>query len=199
MLKLRRLKGIYRIDWIISGQPRLRGTLETKSDHVANTIRRRLELAAWEGPESQLWPELSRILPQSTFKVIAKHFGVKEKHTITWTAFLELYYSHRELQLKTGAIVKSTLDSYRQTISEFDVFLKEQKMEILRDIDEATIDRFKAWRAPRIQPTGRSTNGESTLKLNVNHLHQAFGFAEARQLIDKNPVHFIKQIGRAHV
>jgi integrase len=196
MLKLRERKSIYHIDWIISGRPRLRGTLETQNRHIADTIRKRLELAAAEGPKSQLWPELSRILPERTFKDIATHFGVKEKHVITWTAFLELYYSHRYEQLKTGAIVKNTFESYRRTINEFDCFLKEKEptIKMLRDIDGPTIDRFKAWRVPRIRVTGRSRNGESTLELEVNHLHQILGFAEARGLIDKNPVQFIEPV-----
>lgn len=193
MLKLRKLHGIYRIDWTIGGE-RLRGTLDTRSVSFAKTIRRRLENAAEKGPESQFWSELRPILPPRTFDEIAKHFGIKQKHTMTWKVFLQLYYSHRDEQLKTGAIVKNTLDSYRQTINEFDCFLKEQKIEMLRDIDVPTIDRFKAWRAPRIRVTGRSRNGASTLQLDVNHLHQIFGFAETLGLIDKNPVEFIKPV-----
>lgn len=193
MLILRERRGIYHIDWTIGGQ-RLRGTLDTTSESFAETIRRRLENAVEKGPESQLWSELRPILPQRTFDDIAKHFGIKQKHTMTWKAFLELYYSHRGEQLKTGAIVKNTLDSYRQTINEFSCFLKEQKIEMLRDIDAPTIDRFKAWRAPRIRVTGRSRNGASTLQLDVNHLHQIFGFAEARGLIDKNQVQFIQPV-----
>ena len=191
MLKLCQRQGIYHIDWAIGGE-RLRGTLGTESDSFAEKIRRYLENAAEKGSESPLWSELRPILPRRTFDDIAQHFGVKQKHTMTWKAFLELYYSHRDEQLKTGAIVEETLDSYRQTIVEFDRFLKEQKIEMLRDIDLLTIDRFKAWRAPRIRPTGRSRNGASTLSLNVDHLHQIFEFAESRGLIDKNPVQFIK-------
>jgi hypothetical protein len=63
MLKVYPRNGIYQMEWIIRGQPRLRATLETKSHRVADTIRQRLKFAAAEGPKSQLWFELSRNLP----------------------------------------------------------------------------------------------------------------------------------------
>jgi integrase len=63
---------------------------------------------------------------------------------------------------------------------------------MLEDIDAAIIDRFKAWRAERIRPIQRRpSNGESTLRLGLNHLHHVFKFAVDRELIAKNPVRFM--------
>jgi len=189
MLNLRKRHRIYHMDWTI-GAERLRGTLHTKSRSFAKTIRRRLENAAEKGPESQLWFELRCVLPRKTFNSIAKHFGVKDKYTKKCADFLQLYLSHRQSEHKTGDLAKFTLESYTRTVKVFGNFLIEMNIERLKDVDSGTIKEFEKWRRERIRLIRRNTAVESTLQLELNHLHHVFQFALEEELIEKNPVRF---------
>jgi integrase len=135
---------------------------------------------------------MESVLEIAAFYGVKAHlFKSKERYTLTWGEFRKLYESYRSQQVKTGEIEMNTFDSYCRTLKQFDCFMTEQKIYMLRDIDVALIDRFKAWRAGRIKTIRKRTSkGQPALDLEINHLHCVFKFALDRELIKKNPVRF---------
>jgi len=194
VLKIHKRGETYHVDLILGRVHKVRGSLGTQNRAAAISFKDRLETALSQGPQSHQWQELSRVIPPQTFSRFAKHAGVRERYTLTCREFLELYVAHRKLQVKIGAIEINTLESYLRTVNWFDRFINEEKIEMLRDLqDGAVIDRYKAWRADRIKPIRRRKLHEdsATLRLEVNHLHHMFKFAKDRELIEKNPVRFM--------
>jgi site-specific recombinase XerD len=188
VLKIRKRGETYHVDLVLGRIHKVRGSLGTQNRAAAMSLIYRLDIALSQGSQSPVWPELSRVIPVGTFTRFAKHAGVKEKYTQTWREFKKFYLSQRKLQVKPN-----TFESYLGTVEEFDRFVNEKQIEMLRDLqDEALIDEFKAWRADRIKPIRRRKPDEDcTLRLDVNHLHQMFKFAKDRELIEKNPVRFM--------
>jgi site-specific recombinase XerD len=168
----------------------VRRSLSIKNRAVANTLLQRLEMAIAQGPQSSLWEELRGALPPETFAAFANCVGVKEKYTLTWKNFRDLFESHRIQQVRIGRIQQSTLDSYLSTLKEFDRFLDEHTIQMLKDTAVfSVIDHFRVWRAGRIKPIKRrASNGQASIDLQVNHLHHMFKFAQDRDLIENNPV-----------
>jgi len=78
MMTVRKRGGTYHVDYVIDRLRRIRGSLGTKSREVAINLATRLEIALSHGPESPLWPELSRVIRPRTFNRLAKYAGVRE-------------------------------------------------------------------------------------------------------------------------
>jgi integrase len=188
MMSVRPRGKSYHVDWVNAPLVRIRGPLGTQNRSVAKQLGDRLEIALAQGPKSPLWRDLSRVIPTETFNRFANHVGVKEKYTDTCEEFRELFESHRNQQVKIGDLANSTVEHCRNTLNEFWCFLHEQRIKMLRDIDYAVIDSFKAWRIDRIRPRRPPFNGKSTLDLDLTRLHHVFNFARDRELIEKNPV-----------
>jgi len=66
VLTVRKRGQTFHADLLIE-DTRIRGSLGTRSHDAARRLIHRLEIALSEGPGSTLWPELSTLLPRSTF------------------------------------------------------------------------------------------------------------------------------------
>src|SRR5438045_8669920 len=83
MLAIRKRGRNYYAD-LRTSTPRLRGSLGTRSNDSAVRLRQKLETALVEGPDSLLWPELKKQLPEDTYFRFANYAGVRERHLPSW-------------------------------------------------------------------------------------------------------------------
>lgn len=165
----------------------VRGSLGTRNQDAARRLIHKLETALSEGPTSPLWPELNSLLPQETFSRFADFADVRLRQLPTWSQLKEGYESFVKQRIRMGKIEESTVERYFQTFTEFELFLSEQSVTLLRDISMPLVENFKVWRLERIKRRKHSRGGTG-LTLDVAALHVLFGFAVKREMIGKNPV-----------
>jgi len=146
-----------------------------------------LEIALLEGPNSSHWTELSKLLPRRTFLRFASLIGATEIQLPTWKDLLETFKAHMARRVKLGNLSQNTVDRYSHALKEFEIFLAEQGMSVLRDIRKPFVESFKVWRITRIKSKKHSRGG-SGLSLDIAILHRAFSFAIENEMIEKNPV-----------
>jgi integrase/recombinase XerD len=86
-----------------------------------------------------------------------------------------------------GKLAQSTSCRYEVTIREFGEFLATEKLILLQDISRPVVERFKVWRAQRINKKKHS-RGATGLVLDAAILHRIFSFAVENEMVMKNPV-----------
>src|SRR5260370_38491025 len=121
---------------------RIRGPLNTRSSDVARRLAHRLELAIAEGQDSPLWTELQMLLPCSNYKAFTEYAGVKPPQLPTWEDLKAGFKVFREQRINLGKFAASTSVRYEVTIEQFGVFLKEENISLLQDINKALVERF---------------------------------------------------------
>ena len=172
---------------MLAGETRLRGSLGTRNQDAARRIAHRLETALSEGPGSALWPELSTLLPRSTFVRFADYAGVKESQLPTWSSLRRSFETHMAQRVKIGKLRDSTAERYRYTFREFEAYLEGRKITLLQDISKPLVEAFKVWRMDRIRKR-KFARGGTGLVLDAAILHRVFAFALDNEMIAKNPV-----------
>jgi integrase len=187
MLTLRKRGETFHADLFRVDELRIRGSLGTKDRGVALRLARRLETALSEGSSSELWPELKRLLPSSTFVRFANLVGLKERRIPSWSDLHEAFKTHLAQRVKIGKLQKSTEERYRVSIREFESFLTENKIHLLQNIDKPIVESFKVWRTDRINKQ-KNSRGATGLVLDAAILHRVFAFAVENEMILRNPV-----------
>ena len=142
----------YRIEGFISGK-RVRLSLGTRTADHAHVLVNRIERALSEGSLCSLWPQLRAVLPPQTFHVLAALVGWAEPHEKpepTWAELLAAFECWMAQRKALNRLQSSTAERYRQTLSEFTMFLAERNLSNLRDITRPIVESFKVWRAQRI-------------------------------------------------
>jgi integrase len=186
MLTLRKRGRAYHLDGLM-GKFRVRGALGTGSQESARQLLHKLERAISNGPDSSEWPELKVILPPATYVRIANLLGVKLKQEPTWAELRESFKTHLAQQVFIGNIQRSTAARYGTTLRQFDAFLEEAKILLLRDICKPLVQKFKIRRLEQIKKKKQSRGGTG-LVLDTAILHRIFALAVEDELILKNPV-----------
>jgi integrase len=171
----------------LSGETRLRGSLGTRNQDAARRLIHNLETALAEGPLSTLWLELGSLLPRETYARFAHYAGVKEHQLPTWAQLQDSYKIYMEQRVKIGKLRESTVERYQHTLGEFERFLEEQRISLLRDVTMPFVENFKVWRIERIKKRKHS-RGATGVVLDAAILHGVFSFAVKRDMIVKNPV-----------
>ena len=164
-----------------------RGSLGTRNRDAARRLAHLLEIALLEGPNSSHWSELSKLLPHRTFLRFASLVGATETELPTWKDLLETFKEHMAQRVALGNLSPNTVDRYKHTLNEFEIFLAEQGVSALRDIKKPFVESFKVWRITRIK-SKKHSRGASGLSLDAAILHRAFSFALENEMIEKNPV-----------
>jgi integrase len=175
-----------------TGAVRVRGSLGTRNQDAARKLVHRLETALSQGPTSDLWPELKKALPDSTFLRFANHIGFKEEKkeelTLpTWRDLREAFEAHLAQRVAIDKLRASTSARYKATLQEFEMFLQERGITLLQDITKPLIESFKVWRVGRIRKR-KFARGATGLILDVAILHRVFSFGAENDWIVKNPV-----------
>lgn len=187
MITLRKRGNTFHMDLLIGGEHVARGSLGTKDHGAALRLIHRIEIAIAEGPRSTLWSELRPALPSPTFTRLSNYAGVEAKVVLTWKESRSLFEAHQNLQVRLDRLDPKTVENYENTLDAFEVFLNEEHIAMLKDIDQAVIDRFQPSRLERINT--RRSNGSSALQLDLVHLHHFFAVAIKKGFfVDKNPV-----------
>jgi integrase len=187
MINIRKRGKTFHLDVLIDGEHVVRGSLGTKDRDAALRLSHRIDIALAEGPRSPLWFELRPVLPGPTFTRLSNHAGVEGKLILTWKECRSLFDSHQSLQVRLDRLDPKTIENYRNTVDAFELFLEEEHIAMLQDIDESVIDRFQPWRLERIDK--RRSNGLSALQLDLVQLHHFFAVAiKKRCFVDDNPV-----------
>jgi integrase len=186
MLSIRRRGKSFHVDFL-TGDVRLRGSLGTRNQDAARRLVHRLETALSEGADSNLWPELKQVLPPSTFTRFADVVGVKEKRLPTWAELCDKFKGYLKQRIAIEKLSQATEIRYAASIREFEIFLEEQNISLLKDIDKPLIESFKVWRLERIKKRKHSRGGTG-LVLDVAILHRVFALAIDREMVVKNPV-----------
>lgn len=188
-LKVQQRGRRYRATGTIAGRF-LRLALGTANNSAAAVIVGRIERAIAEGPDSSLWPDLQRALPQRSFAKVAKIANYKEQirpKVWSWDDLKSVFEAEMKHRMLLGKLANSTWERYQQTIRAFESFLQTCPFTEIALMDRAFIERFKAWRLSQIQKKKFSRGGRG-LPLDVAILHRAFGIAVEKEMIDKNPV-----------
>jgi integrase len=187
MLSVRKREKTFHADLFRVGKLRIRGSLGTRDQDAARRMAHRLETALSEGPKSELWPELKRLLPSSTFARFANFAGVKERQLPTWNDLRDSFSTDLDQRISIGKLRASTRDRYKTTLREFELFLTQSGISLLQEINKTFLEKFKVWRVGRIKKLKQSRGGTS-LVLDAAILHKAFAFAVENDMITKNPV-----------
>jgi integrase len=186
MIKLRKRGKKFSADLNCDGK-RVRGPLKTRSSDVARRLVHRLEVAMAEGKDSPLWTELQALLPHSTYKTFTEYAGVKPQLLPSWEDLKSGFKVFREQRIKLGKFAMSTSARYEVTIEQFGVFLKEQNISLLQEINKLVVEQFKVWRVASITKK-KFSRGATGLLLDVAILHRMFWYAVENEMIVKNPV-----------
>lgn len=186
MISVRKRNRTLHIDMCV-GTERLRGSLGTGNKEAARRLIRNLESAIDEGPESNKWSELERILPSRTYHRFADHVGVKRREWPTWAQLQQAFDLFMQQRLECRKLRASTITRYNHTIREFQLFLTEIGIKLLHEISSAQIEAFRVWRAARAK-NRKNCRGLNGLALDIAILHRIFAFALKRKLIAENPV-----------
>ena len=187
MISIRKRGETYHADFAKGKEHPARGSLGTRNKDAARRLVHLLEIAFLEGPMSSRWPELGKLLPRRTFLRFARFIGASETQLPTWKDLLETFKAHMAQRVTLGNLSQNTIDRYNHTLKEFEIFLAEQGMSVLRDIRKPFVESFKVWRITRIKCKKHSRGG-SGLSLDIAILHRAFSFAIENEMIEKNPV-----------
>ncbi len=189
MLTIHKRGRVFWSDGIVQGE-RIRRPLGTRNSDAAHRIVGKLERALAEGPDSSLWPELKRFLPEATFQVFADVAGYKEpviKAEPTWEELSAAFESELRRRVALDKLRESTAIRYRHTAREFKAFLDERKITLLKDITRPCVESFKVWRAARIR-TRNFSRGATSLALDAAILHRIFAIGAEYEILEKNPV-----------
>lgn len=194
MLNIRKRGQFFHVDLVI-GTKRVRGSLGTHNQDAARRLLYRLGTALSEGAGSPLWQELGKVLPHLTFARFANLVGVKEPRVPTWGDLEESFKMEMDQRVSIGKLRESTASRYEVTLREFGVFLSDQAVTLLSDINKQVVERFKIWRIERIRKKKQSRGGAG-LVLDAAILHRVFALAMETEMILKNPVRMEGRPGR---
>lgn len=183
----RRRGKTFHADLLVGRAHVVRGSLGTRNQDAARRLLHRLETALAEGPRSEVWLELRRLLPREIFDRFAEFAGVKEQPLPMWADLRKLFSVFTAQRVKVGKFAESTVERYEHTFREFELFLSERKTGLLRDITVPFVEEFKVWRVERIKKR-KQCRGATGAVLDVAILDRIFAFAVKRELVQKNPV-----------
>jgi integrase len=187
MIALRKRGKGFHADMLV-GETRVRGSLGTRNQDAARRLIHKLE-AALADPLSLLWPELGSLLPRGTFARFADFAGVKERQLPMWEQLQESFKIYMEQRIKIGKLRESTVARYQHTLREFELFLAEEKVSLLKDVTSPFVENFKVWRVERIKKRKHS-RGATGIVLDAAIMHRVFSFAVKRKMVSENPVLF---------
>jgi integrase len=190
MLKERKRDGWFHIEGRFGGV-RIRLALDTKNREMGHLTVMDIEAALRDGGDSDRWPRLRQVLPEKTFARLADIAGYVEKPVPpslpTWSELKQLFEADAKRRIALGRFAASTLQRYQGEIREFEVFLSENGICVLAEINRPLVERYKVWRMARIR--SRSNLGAAkSLPLCAAILHRVFSFAVENDLLLKNPV-----------
>jgi integrase len=191
MLNVTQRVRVYRLEGKVLGVY-LRLTLGTRDGREAEKLKNLVQAAAREGNDSEGWPELRRLLPESAFARLAKIVGYVEKDAPpplpTWTDLVRLFSAEAGQRIAIGNFRSTTWARYLQTFKTFGVFLSEQGIQELPQITRPVVESFKVWRLGKIREKKFSRGGRG-LALDVAILHRIFAYAvNDCELLTRNPV-----------
>jgi integrase len=168
----------------------MRLSLGTRQQDAAHRLTNRIERALIEGPESSLWPDLQKTLPERTFSLLAKLVEYKpriEKPQPTWAELLAMFETEMRQRIALGKLAASTAERYRQTAREFGTFVGEKGVTNLAEITRSLVESFKVWRSARIRAK-KFSRGATSISLDAAILHRIFTVAVECEWIVRNPV-----------
>jgi len=143
-----------------------------------------------EGSASQLWKELSNLLPPETFAklaAIAGYHPVAEAQRHTWEELDVKFKAWMTQRVALDKLRDSTRTRYEQTLKPFGEFLKTRAIANLAEITRAVVEDFKAWQLERVTQKKFSRGGRGVV-LDAAILHRIFWYAVDCNMLVKNPV-----------
>jgi integrase len=189
LLTVQKRRSVSRADGFIAGR-RMRLSLGTRQQDAAHRLTNRIERALVEGPDSSLWPDLQKTLPELTFALLAgliKYKPPVEQTQPTWADLLAMFETEMRQRIALGKLATSTAERYRQTAREFGTFVGEKSVTNLSDITRSLVESFKVWRSARIKAKKHS-RGATSISLDAAILHRIFAVAVECEWIARNPV-----------
>src|SRR5260370_11027904 len=193
-LSVRKRKGlaVYQLEGRFRGR-RIRVSLGTKNHATASEWARNVNCAIERGPDSAFWLELGRVLPSSTFEILARLVGFKQRPDPispprpTWLDLKNSFTAEMERRIAIGKIRNSTWERYQQTLNGFDAFLATQNVTELDGVTKTLVENFKVWRITEIRKR-KFSRGGAGLVLDAAILHRVFRHAVDCELLKTNPV-----------
>lgn len=190
MVTHRKRGKIFHVDFLKGRVHLVRGSLGTRNEAAARTLIHRIEIALAAGAASNLWVELSRVLPEKTFIRFANYVGVQAKPLTTWSELKVKYESDMQKRVQINDFAESTQFNYQKAIQNFEDFLtsREQPIYLVREINRDITKDYKYSRIAAIQER-KGPNGGSGYATEAGALHRLFEFAIESGIITENPFH----------
>jgi site-specific recombinase XerD len=193
MVSCRKRGSNYHADYMRGRVHEVRGSLGTRDQAAARRLVHRLELAIAGGRDSEMWVELSDVLPSATYERFATHLGITIKKPATWSDLRLAYETDLHKRQSIGVVTASTVKNYLPVLKKFDEFLSSRAITFLRQIDIPLAKEYKYWRVAAIQQKKGATGG-SGFCVDAAVLHSTFKLAVEHKMILTNP--FFCQINR---
>jgi hypothetical protein len=177
----------YRVSGYFQGK-RIRASLGTASVSSADVWKEKIKRALESGADSPLWPELQRLLPPQTFRMLARVVGYEEKTAPivpVWIDLVAAVKARDEQRIQLGTLALSTKARYDQTLASFTTFLGELTISELRQITRPMVENYKVWRLAKIREK-RFSRGGTGVTLDAAILHRTLHFVIESEMIEKN-------------
>jgi integrase len=179
----------HRLEGFIAGR-RVRLSLGTRNYEAAVRLAGKVERAVVEGSESKLWPEIENLLPSSSFRRLAEIIGytpATEAEDPTWESLRQSFEVHCRHRIARRKLRETSWVRYQHTLKEFEEFLNQRGIAVLKAVTRRAVEDFKAWRLERILARKHSKGGGG-LDLDIAILHLLFAYAVEQEMVERNPV-----------
>jgi integrase len=157
MITLHKRGPIWHFCTYVNGR-RLRGSLGTSDEKIANLRRSQIEYAIQAGPESEVWLPLRLLLPKSTLQTLNRAL-VGPTPTFDLREVERKYIGYLERQEAMGRLARKTVRVYEAAVSKFFDWLSEQDVRKMDEIRSQTLESYYLFRKAQIANSRWFTNG----------------------------------------
>lgn len=182
MTSLVKRGAMYQFSSTLGGR-RLRCSLGTSNPDSAKCLIRQISAGLAEGPKSEHWVALSKILPPQSFQVLASHVGVSALPEIG--EFEKQFYQKLYRRLELGEIAETTQNLYEKTAERFFARMKELGVRKMDEISSEVIEEYLLFRKRNLLDKGKSGRG---LQTECSVLAIIFDLAAQQGLVQKSPL-----------
>ena len=167
------------------GGARLRFSLGTRRRDPADRLSNRVKFAIADGPNSVVWPQLQKSLPQSSYKLLTRALNLPTETNLT--AFQKTWEGHLDRRVSLGEITESSARLYRGTSLNFFNWMVEQEIQLMGKITPEIVGKYILFRTQALKAKGKSGRGIITEQTVISTI---FDLAIGEGIIKSNPVKY---------
>ena len=172
----------YHFDSAIGGV-RLRFSLGVTDRKAAQRLESQIMFALADGPKSDKWAELKRVLPPVSYQTLTANRHVKTSPELS--DFRREFTSRLDRRVKLGELAERSRDLYDKTAEVFFNKLDELGVRTLDKVTPKMVEEYLVWRKETILARGGNGNGLST---DYTALQSVFNFARESHILEESPL-----------